>query len=294
MSMTKYDAVIIGAGCTGFTAAYVLGKHGEKVRVIEADTVPGGLAVLPFADGLRVLKFYHHWLNNDVYVLELIKELGMNGDAALLPTRTGMYFNARMWKLSTPLDLLYFYVLSLVDRARLGLLVLQVRRIKDWKAIAHLSIREWLKPLCGKSVYGVVWEPLIASKFSVRTRVSGVATRGKRVTALHSADPAWLAQLRRMKYLGNVCLMLRLNHSLFETYWIKVWRSEYAQLVTERNYSPFVPSRETPYENARITTMEQIYPKDCGTNYAIREAREIAELIENQLQAHEWPKERSA
>ncbi|MFP3686092.1 NAD(P)-dependent oxidoreductase, partial [Bacillus sp. SIMBA_026] len=42
----------------------------------------------------------------------------------------------------------------------------------------------------------------------------------------------------------------------------KVWRSEYAQPVTERNYSSYVPGRETPYANAYISTMAQIYPED--------------------------------
>lgn len=32
------------------------------------------------------------------------------------------------------------------------------------------------------------------------------------------ADPAWLAQLRRVRYLGNMCLVLRLKHSLSDTY----------------------------------------------------------------------------
>ena len=169
------------------------------------------------------------------------------------------------------------------------------------------------------------------------------------------ATPEWLAKLRRVQYLGNVCLVLRLNQSLSETYWLnvndpgfpfvgviehtnfdkpenykgthiaylskylaiqdpiwrysdeqyfefalghlkrmfpqmekswvveyKVWRSEYAQPVTERNYSQYVPGRETPYENAWISTMAQIYPEDRGTNYAIREGREIAALMAEQ------------
>lgn len=303
--MNNYDVVIVGGGFTGLTAAYVLSKQGKRVKVIEADSTPGGLAgIFEFNDGVRVEKFYHHWFNNDVFVPELVKELGLEGDVILLPTRTGMYFNGRMWKLSTPLDLLRFKALSLVDRIRLGLLVFQVRRIKDWKTIEHLSIREWLEGMCGKSVYKVVWEPLINSKFSVyaeavnavwmwkklvlrgstrndkggeelayfkggfgrlaealvsairangsevvfNSKVTGLVTAGKQLTAVttedgevagnkflftpsfpliadmfqNSADDAWLAKLRRVKYLGNMCLVLRLKHSLSDTYWLNV------------------------------------------------------------------------
>lgn len=171
--MEKFDVVIVGGGFTGLTAAYVLSKQGKRVHVLEADDTPGGLAgTFNFNDEVKVEKFYHHWFNNDVYVPELVKELGLDGDVILLPTRTGMYFNGRLWKLSTPLDLLRFKALSFVDRIRLGLLVFQVRRIKDWKTIEHLSIREWLEPLCGKTVYRVVWEPLINSKFPCSPKLS--------------------------------------------------------------------------------------------------------------------------
>lgn len=433
--MNKYDVVIVGAGFTGLTAAYMLSKQGKRVRVIEADETPGGLAgVFEFDDGVKVEKFYHHWFNNDVYVPELVKELGLDGDVILLPTRTGMYFNGRIWKLSTPLDLLRFKALSFLDRIRLGLLVFQVRRIKDWKTIEHLSIREWLEPLCGKAVYKVVWEPLIDAKFSVFAevvnavwmwkklvlrgstrndkggeelayfkggfgrlaealvaairerggevsfgeRATGLETQGDRVVALQSdsgriegdrflltpalpliadilegaADTQWLARLRRVRYLGNMCLVLRLKQSLSETYWLnvndpgfpfvgviehtnfdspenykgthiaylsrylavedpvwqytdqqyfefalqhlermfpnvdsswivdyKVWRSAYAQPVTERNYSQYVPDGDTPFANLHIATMAQIYPEDRGTNYAIREGRRVADVL---------------
>lgn len=433
--MNKYDVVIAGGGFTGLTAAYALAKQGKSVCVLEADHTPGGLAgTFEFGDGVTLEKFYHHWFNNDVFVPELVKELGMEGDVILLPTRTGMYFNGRMWKLSTPLDLLRFKALSLIDRIRLGLLVFQVRRIKDWKTIEHLSIREWLEQLAGKKVYKIVWEPLINSKFSVYAeavnavwmwkklvlrggtrndkggeelayfkggfgrlaealaegvrkhggevrygaRVTGMQTEDKRIIALETAKgpvqgdkflftPAlpiiadmfknnanddWLTKLRRVRYLGNMCLVLRLKHSLSDTYWLNVndpgfpfvgviehtnfdkpenykgshiaylsrylavedpvwaytdeqyfefalehlkrmfpkierswvieyavWRSEYAQPVTERNYSQYVPGQETPYENGMISTMAQIYPEDRGTNYAIREGRRAAKAL---------------
>ncbi|AKU13723.1 hypothetical protein AzCIB_3830 [Azoarcus sp. CIB] len=441
--MTQYDDVIVGGGFTGLTAAYLLAKKGRKVRVIEADSCPGGLAgTFEFSDGVKIEKFYHHWFNNDEFVPELVRELGMDGDVLTLPSRTGMYYNGRMWKLSTPLDLLRFKALSLIDRIRLGLLVFQVRRVKDWRTIEHLSIREWLEPLCGKRVFKVVWEPLITSKFSLYSesvnavwfwkklvlrgstrdskggeqlayfkggfgrlaeamvtqiralggevslgeKVLDVKTEGKRVTALQTdsgvvngkqflftpafpiiadmferaADSDWLARVRRVRYLGNMCLVLRMNRSLSSTYWLnvndpgfpfvgviehtnfdspenykgthiaflsrylavedpvwgysdeqyvefalehlkrmfpdldrswivehKVWRAEYAQPVTERGFSTYVPGRETPFENAYISTMAQIYPEDRGTNYAIREGRQIAEqmCIENSTSA---------
>ncbi|MEQ1531825.1 MAG: NAD(P)/FAD-dependent oxidoreductase, partial [Methylococcales bacterium] len=302
----KYDVVIVGAGFTGLTAAYVLSKQGYKVCVLESDTMPGGLAgTFEFSDQVKIEKFYHHWFNNDVYVPELVSELGMDGDVITLPSRTGMFFNGRMWKLSTPLDLLKFSALSFIDRIRLGLLVFQVRRIKDWRSIEHLSIREWLESLCGKQVYRVVWEPLISSKFSIfaeqvnavwmwkklvlrgstrndkggeelayfkggfgrlakamvsaiegsggavnlSKKVNTVGVDGNKVVYLltdsgeeirgrqflfttafpiiadifeATAEKEWLQKLRRVNYLGNMCLVLRLKNSLSETYWLNV------------------------------------------------------------------------
>ncbi|HYF98391.1 MAG TPA: NAD(P)/FAD-dependent oxidoreductase [Coxiellaceae bacterium] len=438
--MDRYDVAIVGAGFTGLTAAFVLAKKGYKVHVIEADFTPGGLAgTFQFADGVKIEKFYHHWFNNDLYVPELVNELNMKGDVLTLLSKTGMYFNGRLWKLSTPLDLLRFTALSLIDRLRLGLLVLRIRKIKDWRSIEHLSIREWLEPLCGKNVFRVVWEPLINSKFSVyqesvnavwmwkklvlrgstrnekggevlayfkggfgrlaealvdtienlggkisfgeqvleatvtNNQVVSLKTSRSEITAKqflftpalpiianilkNSTDTEWLGRLRQVHYLGNICLVLRLKYSLSDTYWLNVndpgfpfvgviehtnfdapenykgshiaylsrylatedplwnytdeeyldfalkhlqrmfpnlkkswiieahvWREKYAQPVTERHYSQYVPPQETPFNNAFISTMAQIYPEDRGTNYAIREGRKVAEKIQAALQ----------
>lgn len=429
----KADILIVGAGFTGLTAGYILARAGKKVHIIDADEYPGGLAgTFEFSDGVKVEKFYHHWFNNDIHVPELVNEIGLSGDVVTLPSRTGMYFNGRIWNLSTPLDLLRFKPLSFFDRLRLGFLVLMVRRVKDWRKIEHLNIREWLEPLCGKSAYNVVWEPLIVSKFSkyaeqissvwmwkklvlrggtrnnsggeelayfkggfgrlaiklveeiknyggevtlgnkaliAKTKsnmVEGVVTEKGLLTAdrylftpafpiianlfSSASDLAWIETLKRVNYLGNMCLVLRLDRSLSDAYWLnvndpgfpfvgviehtnfdppqnykgshivylsrylcveddvwqysderyfefaidyvqkmfpefdkswvidyKVWRSEYAQPVTERNYSHFLPGNRTPFRNAFISTMAQIYPEDRGTNYAIREGRKIAQ-----------------
>ena len=445
--MNNPDVVIVGAGFTGLTAAFELSKQGLKVHVLESDDVPGGLAgTFEFDDGVRVEKFYHHWFNNDKYVPELVKELGLEGRVIYLPTNTGMFLNGRIWRLSTPLDLLKFKALSFLDRIRLGFLVIKVRQIKDWKTIEHLTIREWLEPLCGETVFKLIWEPLINAKFSVYSEVvnavwmwkklvlrgstrnssgkeelayfkggfgqlanelvnaikinGGLVSFGVEVNSINVEKeliscletskgqihgdkfiftPAfpiisrilqtqnnidWIEKLSRIKYLGNICLVLRLRRSLSETYWLnvndpgfpfvgviehtnfdssenyngskiaylsrylsvedpiwqfsdenyfefamdhlyrmfplldkswvidyKIWRSEYAQPITEKDYSKFVPGHDTIYNNAWICTMAQIYPEDRGTNYSIRDGKKLAKIILNKKNHDEKNKE---
>jgi protoporphyrinogen oxidase len=170
------------------------------------------------------------------------------------------------------------------------------------------------------------------------------------------APSSWIESLRRVNYLGNVCLVLMLDRSLSDTYWLnvndpgfpfvgviehtnfdnsmnysgrrivflsryvasndpiwaydderyldfavpylermfpafrrswirdyRVWRAAFAQPVTERNYSQYVPPHGTPFDNATIFTMAQIYPEDRGTNYAVREGRLAATEISRRL-----------
>jgi protoporphyrinogen oxidase len=84
----------------------------------------------------------------------------------IMPSKTGMYFNGRHWRLSTR-STCCASAAAFIDRIRLGLMVFKVRKVKDWKSIEHLTIREWLEPLCGKNAYRIVWQPLIENKFSV-------------------------------------------------------------------------------------------------------------------------------
>ncbi|MCC8669244.1 NAD(P)/FAD-dependent oxidoreductase [Xanthomonas arboricola] len=165
-------------------------------------------------------------------------------------------------------------------------------------------------------------------------------------------DDAFLQSLRRIRYLANVCMVLSLDRSLSETYWLNVndpgfpyvgviehtnfepassyggrhivylskylptshpmytmtdqelvdfslphlqkmfpafdrswiqdvhvWRAEYAQPIAEKHYSSLVPGRKTPLPNVYLTSMAQVYPEDRGTNYAVREGRNLANDI---------------
>lgn len=158
---------IVGAGFTGLSAAYDLAKAGRKVIVFDGDSEPGGLAGgFSIGSSTMLEKFYHHWFVSDRHIMDLIADLGLQDNILHRQSQTGLYYNNRLFRLSSPVDVLKFTALPFLDRLRLGFLVLQVRMIKDWRSIEHLSVEEWLVGLCGRRVYDLVWAPLLDAKFS--------------------------------------------------------------------------------------------------------------------------------
>lgn len=441
MIQSHFDTAVVGAGFSGLAAAYELAKAGKRVVVIEKDADLGGLAG-GFRVGEHVLeKFYHHWFNNDLHIMQLIRELDAEDRVLYRPTRTGMYYANQFFRLSTPADLLKFNALPFIDRIRLGVAVLRARAIKDWRSLEAISAKEWLIKLCGQRAYDVVWDPLLVGKFgnvaddvsaawfwkklvlrggsrnssgdevlayyrggfaalaermgeeitrlggSILTSTevkrlligpdglaTGVDTSEGAITAAHvlittplpitadllgdSVPVEYARSLRRIRYLSNVCLVLSLDRSLSDTYWLNVndpdfpfvgviehtnfepaesyggrhivylskylppehemykmsdeallqfaiphlrkmfpefdpawinesyvWRADHAQPIAEKHYSAMIPPQATPIDNVYITTMAQVYPEDRGTNYAVREGREVAGKILESLRS---------
>jgi protoporphyrinogen oxidase len=161
----RAHVVIVGGGFCGLAAGYELTKRGVRATVLEADEDIGGLAGSFRANGTRLEKFYHHWFTNDEHITSLVDELGTRDQVVFRPTRTGMYYANTFFRLSTPQDLLRFTPLSLINRIRLGLLALRVRRVEDWRSLESRTAAEWLQSMGGETVYRVVWEPLLRGKF---------------------------------------------------------------------------------------------------------------------------------
>lgn len=68
----------------------------------------------------------------------------------------------------------------------------------------------------------------------------------------------------------------------FRREWIlncRAWRAEYSQPVVTKGYSKLLPAEKTPLANVWLSTMAQIYPEDRGTNYAVKQGRQIAAKI---------------
>ncbi len=431
--------VVVGAGYTGLAAAYELCRQGLPLVLLEADPELGGLAgVFEFAPGVQVEKFYHHWFSSDYDVLRLIAELGQDGFVEFHDSQVGYYYANSVFRLSKPLDLLRFPLLSPLDRIRTGLMCLKARTKKDWRALESMTALEWIEKNAGKRALEVIWKPLLCGKFGqeaesvsavwfwnklklrgssrkrtggetlayfrggfgaltkqlasyllgrgaiikCNTRVSKVLSNNGRVTGvatsageIHEASAVLLtsplpvslslcpplpleltSRANQIRFLGNVCLVMRLRRALSSTYWLnvgdpnfpfvgliehtnlddpsryqgghiaylskylstsdplyalsdaayfefclpyikqlfpqfeadwlidyRVWRSPHSQPVITRNYSQLIPPHQLPVDGLWLATMAQIYPEDRGTNYAIKQGRQVASLIADSM-----------
>ena len=68
----------------------------------------------------------------------------------------------------------------------------------------------------------------------------------------------------------------------FREEWINevyLWKEPYSQPIVTCNYSDQIPSHKSPIEGLYVSCMAQIYPEDRGTNYSVRMAIDIANLI---------------
>jgi protoporphyrinogen oxidase len=293
---------IVGAGMTGMSAAEALLQHGIRSTLYEKGDAVGGLAGSFEVNGTYLEKFYHHLFTSDRASAALIERLGLGDKLEWLPTSNSFYAN-RIYRLSTPLDLLRFSHLSLADRVRMGLVYLSTRFVNDWHTLEAITAKEWLIRMAGRRGYEGVWRPMLRNKFGqYADEVAAVwiwnklklrgSSRGKgqeeRLGYLRGgfgqAIDAWEAQLRasgieirlnssvseirieegaargvvvdgqfepadqvlvtvapelflqlapglpadyharlsQIHYLANVCLVLSLDRSLSDTYWLNI------------------------------------------------------------------------
>ena len=157
---------IIGGGVGGLGAAYELAKGGHEVAVYERAPFLGGLASTFEVGGGRLERFYHHLFLSDKVIIGLLEELGLADRLIWKDSTVGFYYKGRIYPFSTPMDLLRFSPVGLVDRVRMGLVSLYLQRVKRWQKFEGRTASAYIRKWMGKRNYEVVWGPLLHGKFT--------------------------------------------------------------------------------------------------------------------------------
>jgi protoporphyrinogen oxidase len=163
--MSGKHIAIIGGGIMGVTLAYKLSQAGAKVTVYERSSNLGGLATFMPYNGARIDRFYHTILSSDLTMQTLIREAGVEHRLHFTATKQGFYDNGTLYPFTTPVDLLRFPPLNLLQRIRLGLQIVYAQFDSDWRKMDTIPVEDWLLRVSGQVVFNKVWKPLLRAKF---------------------------------------------------------------------------------------------------------------------------------
>lgn len=175
---------IIGGGFTGLTAAYELTKQGHTVTIFEKEPYLGGLAYgFKGKNWSWHLEYaYHHLFTNDKAILSLARELGLADKlitkrpvtATLLPelkeypskqkshTKDAPF---RFAQLDSPISLLKFPGLPMIDKLRTGTLVAGLKILRWWQPLEGITAEHFFTSIGGKKAWNTIWAPLMIGKF---------------------------------------------------------------------------------------------------------------------------------
>jgi protoporphyrinogen oxidase len=157
---------IIGGGIMGISLAYLLAKETNlSISIFERGNHWGGLAACMDYDGARLDRFYHTILSSDMSMQSLIREAGVEDKLHFTETKQGFYDNGKLYPFSSPVDLMTYPPLNIVQRFRLGLQIVYAQLESDWRHMDNIPVETWLKRVSGAGVYEKVWQPLLRSKF---------------------------------------------------------------------------------------------------------------------------------
>lgn len=165
MSASSRHAVVIGAGLSGLAAARDLALAGQRVTLLESAPVAGGLASSRRLKGETVEHFYHFICRHDDFLIHLVNELGLGAQLHWRHTHTSFFHDGRHYKFGSPVDLLRFTAVPLVQRLRFGWHVTRSSLRSNWRWLDELPARAWLIENIGEDAYNVIWHPLLRIKF---------------------------------------------------------------------------------------------------------------------------------
>jgi protoporphyrinogen oxidase len=182
---------IVGGGVLGLTLALRLAERGEHVTIIERAAQIGGLASSWQVGDITWDRHYHVTLASDDHLISLLEFLGLGDEIMWHHTRTAVYAGGELHSVSTPLELLRFPPLRLIDTVRLAGNLLYATRVRDWRRLEAIPVATWLRRWSGRRTFDAFWKPLLESKLGEAYRETSAAfiwATIQRLTAARRSD----------------------------------------------------------------------------------------------------------
>ena len=184
--------IILGGGIAGLGTAYYLKKYNYRPVIIEKEPALGGLASSYKIDNFWIEKYYHHFFQTDKHTIKLIRELNLK---EIWPpaTKTGCFYD-KAYPFNSPIDLLFFKPLSILDRLKFGVNILRTSEIKNFDRLDKITAREWFTKIWGERIYEKIFKHFLQIKFGssinkisaafassrIRTRTRSGTSKGER------------------------------------------------------------------------------------------------------------------
>jgi protoporphyrinogen oxidase len=161
------NVAVIGGGIGGLAAAHYLAAAGARITLYEASDQLGGLGTFfPYRD-VHLERHYHCLVPSDRHLLALLRDLGLEEQTYWKETSFGFMRDGRLYELNSPLDLLRFGVLPVIDRLRIGVTGLW-GRWRGSRGLDDVTCVEWLGRLSGRRAFEAFWKPMLQAKFGER------------------------------------------------------------------------------------------------------------------------------
>lgn len=177
---------ILGAGFAGLSAAWDLALRslgeGGSITIFEKAPEAGGAAGGFKQDNWDwYLDYvYHHWFTNDTDMFQFCKEIGWekiitkrpitaSAYGSIVTSKTGKTSNYQLpvtnYRLDSPVDLLKFPKLSVIDRLRTGAALATLKLGPALSSYHTTTAHEWAQKKMGKASWEVLWKPLMVKKY---------------------------------------------------------------------------------------------------------------------------------
>jgi protoporphyrinogen oxidase len=168
---------VVGGGIAGLAAAYQLQGRGHEVQVFEASDDLGGLAATYDTAGDRIEKFYHHLSKSEQTIVELADDLGVGDRLEWHYGSDAYYVDGVVHPMNKPWEILAYPHLSVYDKFRLGMLVLDIdvrggvpafdtyERLEDFEDV---PVKDFILDHTSRGCFENFFRPLLRAKFGDR------------------------------------------------------------------------------------------------------------------------------